>query len=183
MSLVAFGDSKTRGNTCCVAANGYRNGLITSLTAVPLPTPLFTAVQAVIGQTIAQARAAVDAWTASYPSTPGDWVFVNLGTNDMLTGMPSQAQQESDLAYVLDALHTKFPGSQFIVSKPWYTTAGADATTLATRIDNVLSTRAAWTRSINESTFLSGLIDVDGIHPNAAGYAATAAAIKTSMGY
>lgn len=135
------------------------------------------------GQTIAQAAAAVDAWIAlQTATTPADWIILNEGTNDLFA-MPAQVPQETNYAYVLDALHTRWPTATVVVIKPWTPLQTGTAAILATRIDNVLATRGGWTTVISESTYLPGLFSADDIHPNSDGYAASAAAIKAAMGY
>lgn len=133
------------------------------------------------GMSISGGRAVVDSFVASAGSGDAHWAVVNLGTNDILNGMPSPGPtQEADLAYILDAFHSRWPAIRVVVVTPWYGDS-ANQTLMANRIANVVSSRAAWIVTIDEATFLSG--NLDGIHPTATGYNLTAAAIKAAMGY
>lgn len=98
--------------------------------------------------------------------------------------MPSEAQQEADLGYILDAVHVKWASSIVIVVQPWYPAQAANAAILATRIGHVVATRSTWARvGPDESTYLPGLLEGDGIHPTPVGYSASATAIRSAIGF
>ena len=137
------------------------------------------------GWGVADLAAAVDAWLASGP--PRNFVLINIGVNNL--GTVSQATYESNLAYVLDAIHAKWPRCKPLVMRVWKRGFNSQSDTMDdTWIPNVLASRAWSGLGGDERVFLKGADDgasetVDGIHPTTAGYTATAAAWKAAMGY
>jgi lysophospholipase L1-like esterase len=138
------------------------------------------------GRTTAAARAAVDAELATKDGTP-DYILYNLGANDV-TALPAQATWETNTAYILDAMHTKWPNAHIYLMRVWVRGEAADCNTLATWQDNVLATRSAWAHAgPDERIFLENgdngvTYTTDGIHPNHAGYVLTAAQWKAVIG-
>lgn len=140
------------------------------------------------GYTVAQMKALVDADMAAWASDPVQSVLFNLGANEMGI-LPAQATWEANLAYILDAFHAKWPAVKVYLMRPWRRGYAADANTLATWINNVVTARAAWAfNGPDERVFLENGDDgvtytSDGVHPNAAGYALTATQWQTALGY
>ena len=132
----------------------------------------------------------VDADLAAATRDPNTaYALVNLGANDVIA-LPSQAQWESDLGYILDAFRTKWPSIQVYVMRPWRRGFAAQCDTLAGWIANVVGGgRAAWAHvGPDERVFLENGDDgvtytTDGTHPNEAGYYLTAVQWKTALGY
>lgn len=150
-----------------------------------MQSPVIPGVLGRNGATIASMKATVDADLAQM-TDPTDmrYVLVNLGVNDF-GAMPSEAQQQADLGYILDALHTKYPSAVIAVAIPWGTGYDAASDTLAGRIATVLSTRSAWARQgHDERAWFKpnvGTYSADGVHYNAAGNTAAAAAWRASL--
>jgi hypothetical protein len=114
--------------------------------------------------------------------------LLNLGINDT-ANMPTEAQWESDYAFILDALHTKWPLSRVFCAKPWGRGATVNANILAGWIDNVLATRGAWAfpgpdeRVVLENGDDGVTYTYDGTHYNEAGKMMMAQQWKSRMGY
>lgn len=133
------------------------------------------------GYTAALWSAQIDTDLAATSNTP-EIVLINLGTNDIqqLADTIVQATWESDFAYVLDAIHTKWPDAVVKVAQVWRRYNNGQMTDMNdTWIPNVLSTRSAWASlGIDERDFLENgdngaTYTTDGIHPNSAGYRLT----------
>lgn len=178
-----MGDSKTS------ATPGY---------AVPLDTALLTAVGEDTsyirisggGETVASTAASIDASLALYSSTTHQvrWVLVNLGANDANDGVV-EATWKTGLAYILDAINTKWPNALVYVMRPWTRGYNTECDAFATWIAAVISTRSTWAfAGPDERVFLENGDDgvtytSDGTHPTTAGYALTAAQWQAVMGY
>lgn len=144
---------------------------------------------AVNGSTVASMKARVDADLAATAAAPSPThILVNLGVNDVAGGLPAAAGWNADLAYILDAFHTKWPSVKVYVVKPWYRTCAADCDTVASRIDTVLSTRGAWAFvGHDERVWMKGADDGatmthDGVHVTMAGAAECARQWRTILG-
>lgn len=141
------------------------------------------------GATVASRAATIAADIAAmgYVATMKQ-ILVNLGANDV-GALPAEAAWEANLATILDAMNAAWPAAKVYVMRPWRRGYAAECDTVATRIGHVLATRGAWAFvGPDERVFLENGDDgatytVDGIHPNAAGYALTAAQWKTALGY
>lgn len=100
-----------------------------------------------------------------------------------------EAAFKADYAYILDAVHTRFPLASVGVNLPWARGEDVDAATAKTWIEAVLLPRAAWTFiAVDEAVTVKGADDgatntYDGIHLSAAGITAVSQAIVTAMGY
>lgn len=143
------------------------------------------------GATVASRKATVDADIAARATEPIRALLVNLGVNDISGGLPSQAQWEADLGYILDAFHTQYPPIQVYVMRPWmgYCITNPDCDTVATWIGNVVTARAGWANlGPDERVWLENgdggvTMTTDLIHYSAAGNAECAAQWKTVLGY
>lgn len=154
-----------------------------------LPTTTIRTVPArvgISGLTIATAQARVDSDLAAAVGYP-DFVFVNLGKNDVKNGAsaPVQATVESNLAYILDACHVKWPLARVYLAKIQALNDNGYLTALDdTWIPNVLASRSAWAFvGPDERTFLSAGNMVDNLHPNHAGHVLLATNVRTTAGY
>jgi len=193
-AIMPFGDSKTYGTgddiPPAAGTNGYPTILINSLTSetkIWAENPIRIAKP---GWTVAMFKASIDTDLAAKTAVP-DYILFNLGANDIqpLADPVIQATWESDLGYILDAMHTKWPRTKIYVAKVWRRyNNGQMADLNDTWIPNVLSTRNTFAfAGIDERTFLPSTDNgitytVDGIHPNRLGYTLTAAEWKTAIG-
>lgn len=171
-SFMAFGDSKVVGqnDTQSVFGNG-NNGWPTYLADVSGMVQLPRI--AVSGRTWATAAAAVDAELALYAYVP-DYIFVNIGANDVLA-LPDQAVIEADIAYVLDALHAKYPSKKIYVDSTWRSGTDSESALLSGYTSNVILSRAWAAAGLKESSTLKSTDDGatyydDGVHYNHAGH-------------
>lgn len=191
INIYPYGDSKTVGSLDD-AAYGFLGGgfpwvlcesVEASRSAGCFERPSRTAAG---GRTTATAKAAVDAELAAKDGTP-DYILYNLGANDV-TAMPVQATWETNTAYILDAMHAKWPLAHIYLMRVWVQGQATNCNTLATWQDNVLASRSAWAHAgPDERIFLENgdngaTYTADGIHPNHAGYVLTAAQWKTALG-
>jgi len=183
-SFMAVGDSKTWGQNDSTATfangnNGWPMMLANTTTLIEAPR------NGVAGRTWATAAAAVDTELTAYAYVP-NYIFINLGANDVLS-LPAQATIEANIAYVLDAYHTKFPSAALYVDYPWRSGTDAACNTLAGYIDNVRGSRAWALAGLDERATLKGSDNgatyySDGVHPDAAGHAYWAALRKAALG-
>lgn len=194
--MAAIGDSKTRGENCCVATVGYRTQLFDSLTAtgnwryVSAGGSASVYWNGVNAATSVSLSASLDAWLAGIPPQEQypDFMLVNIGANDLTNGT-SQANYEASMGSILDRLHTAWPTTQILVMRPWRRSFNTQADNMAGWIATVLSTRGPWAAAgPDERIFLKAGDDGvtytdDGIHPNSAGYTLTAAEWQAVMGY
>jgi lysophospholipase L1-like esterase len=149
----------------------------------------FPYVHAFAGYHVANLNGTLAAYLAGISSTTPLFWLVNAGVNDLTDGT-SQASFEADFAGILDKLHSKHASAVVLVAIPWRRGYNSQADTTAGWISNVLSTRSAWASvGLDERVTLKAGDDgatytaSDGIHPNAAGYIATAQAWAAAMGY
>jgi lysophospholipase L1-like esterase len=181
INVLPYGDSKTVDATT-FKTDSYPQYLCRAIGASETPTRIATG-----GQSTAAARAVIDARLASAVGTP-NYILYNLGANDV-TAMPAQATWEADTAYILDAMHTKWPSAHVYLMRPWRRTFLTECNTLATWQLNVLATRSAWAHvGPDERVFLENGDDgarytSDGVHPRIQeGYVYTAAQWKIALG-
>jgi hypothetical protein len=127
------------------------------------------------GLTIATLQARIDSdlalllWGGNY-----GYALITIGANDV-SALPSEAGWNSNLAYVLDAIHTWAPQARVGVALPWRRSYLAECNTLAGRIASVIGTRSWAFIGPDERIYLEGGDDgaaetADGIHPTAAFY-------------
>lgn len=138
------------------------------------------------GWFVENVRANVDAWLLAAP-TPAAWAFLNIGVVDL--GITSQADYETRLAYILDAIHTAWPKCAIRVTRPWSKVFDAQSATMATWIDNVLASRGPWAAvGDDERVWAKGADNgatmyYDNVHYSAAGNVEKENQIRTLMGY
>lgn len=144
------------------------------------------------GAMVSTYKLVVDSHIAAYNAAsfpPPTVVLFSIGVNDAASVLPAEATWETNLAYILDAYHTAWPNATVYLSKPWGRGYAANIATLEGWIDTVRSTRTAWCLAGDrESVWLengdNGVSRTnEGIHYNAAGATAKAAALYTAMGY
>ena len=87
-------------------------------------------------------------------------------------------------------MHTKWASAKIYCMRPWYLAYSAAADTCATWIAAVIAARSSFCYlGPDERVFLENgdggatHIGGDGVHPNAAGYALTAAQWRSVLGY
>lgn len=187
--MVAIGDSKTLGLSCCTGAGGYRDELEASLDALGTNDFRFLGVYAIPAKKVGQFADEVVGFVGGFneaEKVPAH-VLINLGTNDLggIVSPEQQAEWKTDLGFILDTLHTKWPTASVYVALPYLPSQiGPSDLMDDTLIPDVLSTRSAWAFvGPDERSFLPGHIDGDAIHPDAVGYTLTAVAWQTVMGY
>ena len=140
----------------------------------------------------------IDARLAPLPASPApEFCCVNLGTNDVNGDAPNDvfygdanedgAEWTAKLAYILDAVHTKWASCAVYVMRPWKPDDGGFLfQTKLTLIDDTLIANAisgrAWAHvGPDESVFLENgddgvtYISADRIHSTGARYAITGA--------
>lgn len=116
------------------------------------------------------------------------FIPLNLGANDV-GAIPAEATWKANLATILDAMNAQWPDAKVYVMRPWRRGYATECDSLATWIASVVSTRSTWAFvGPDERVFLENgdngvTYTSDGIHPNTAGYALTAAQWKTVLGY
>lgn len=138
--------------------------------------------------TLATMKGTVDADLAATSGTPTA-ILINIGSADLSAGIPLQAAWEADLAYVLDAMHTKWTSVPIYVATPWMRAKDADADSLHSWIGNVLVTRAPWAqrgpdeRSVIKSDDDGASYTFDGLHYNNAGTTLWAQTWGAVLGY
>lgn len=174
-NMLLYGDSKTLN----INYQGYLIPLLANQRTYQLwrVTP---AVIAVGGRTTATAQAAVDAELAAEVGTP-DVILYNLGANDV-SSMPVQATYQTNIAYILDAFHTKWASALVYVMKCGRQNFDTECNTLVTWNTTVIDARSSWAFfGGDERVFLKGSDNyvtntTDGTHANDAGTRLTAAA-------
>lgn len=138
------------------------------------------------GWKVADVAAAIS--TLSSESPRSDFIWITLGTNDLLA-MPAEATIKADMASILDAIHVWSPAAQVYWAYPWRRSYTAEANTFAGYLDDVLLTRSAWAHpGPDERIWLENGDDgvtytLDGVHYNAAGQTEAAAQWKAILGY
>lgn len=88
----------------------------------------------------------IDADLAAAPESEYQYAILNIGINDILHGNTDWADMETQIGYVLDAIHAKWASCKIFVDKIWSASA-IDANQNYfddTVIPNVLATRSAW---------------------------------------
>lgn len=185
--ILPYGDSKTVGyldDAIPVTGGGYPPILMDLLDTAQsrgyYERPLRIAQN---GRTTALAKAAVDAELAAAVGTP-DYILYNLGANDT----DFDATWHTNTAYILDALHAKWPNAKIYMAVTWERVTGF-AYNLAHRaaINTAIAGRSYCYIGIDELTLENGddgatYFNVDGTHPNRAGYIKTAQLWKAVLG-
>ena len=106
--------------------------------------------------TVAMMKALVDADMLAMTGPTPTHILVNLGSADLVLGMPTQEAFEADYGYYLDALHTKWPTAEIYCASPWKKNGETDSNNMHTWIGNVLSTRPWAQRGPDERVVIKG---------------------------
>lgn len=137
------------------------------------------------GWTVATCLADLSAYLDATEGTP-DYALINFGANDV-GSLPAKATWVANYIAICDALREKWSAVQVYLMRPWRRNYATECDTVADWIDEIVATRTWVHIGPDERVFLENGDDgatytVDGIHPNAAGYALTAAQWQTVMG-
>jgi hypothetical protein len=124
----------------------------------------------------------VDAWLAGYtPNPKPEFVPINIGRN--------APWSKTDLEYVMDAVHVKWPSAKILVALIWWRGGSALYNPVNTDIAAAVAARSPWAATgADERIFLEGgddgvLETVEGTHYTVFGAAQAAAAWKVAMGF
>ncbi len=183
--ILAIGDSKTAGYYGSALGTydidtGWPRMLVDSMSTSTLLWVERPYRWATAGWKTSDVKAVIDARIATVTHAP-DEILLALGANDTVTDAAQKATWKVDTDYIISALHTAFPSAKIRVSKHW--ARNHDATLMNQAIDELYASYAWLMPAINEANVIEGGDDgatytTDGRHPNAAGYAALAAAWK-----
>jgi lysophospholipase L1-like esterase len=200
LKLIQFiGDSKTRGTGDSLPPNLMSNGFPYQ-TILALNTALsggFNWQEAlsrigVGGITVALMQASIDLWLIGCQQPP-DYVVLDLGVNDVANGQGQvdPATWESNMGYIVDACHTKWPSAKVYQIQTWASSDNGQTNALddTWKPAVIAAGRAAWCfLGPDERITLKGSDNgasetLDGTHPNRTGSTAMGAAIKTALGF
>lgn len=132
----------------------------------------------------------IDADLAAISATQ-DYALVNVGINDLLHSQTDWEQQAADMAYVLDAIHAKWPVCVVYLARVWSSNSNVQANLNYfddTVIANALSGRSWAHLGVDERIVIkagdNGATNTtDGTHySDPAGYNAISNAWKSTMG-
>lgn len=130
------------------------------------------------GTTVTRAASVVSELAAKHGIQKPAYIMCNLGINDVSAGTVEATFKASYLA-ILDAIHTKWPDALIGLMKLYRPAGGTD--NVNSWIDYVITQRPAFVSAgPDENAFLPGHM-ADSVHPDATGYALTAAAWKAWM--
>lgn len=115
-------------------------------------------------------------------------VLMNFGEHDMLGAAPNQTTFQNNYLAMIDAIVAKWFNVEIYIDFPWAVPADANYATVKGYLQNVIGARSMCHAGVDQGVTLKGNDNgatncSDGIHMNAAGYTAYAAAMKTAMGY
>jgi len=172
VNCLLIGDSKT-----------YRDGWQTPFCTAMTPGTWVTTNHGISGITTVEMRAQIDTILAGI-STNHEYVFLNLGTND-ITDMPANGDVwKADYQYILDAVAAKMLTRRIYISKPGRRYSEANKALIAGWIDDLVTANPHCAHGDNEQIWVENGDDGitytdDGIHYNAAGMAEKAAQLST----
>lgn len=190
---LTYGDSKTAGT------GGFYQPPLANFMYVSNPGIVVTygpsfpgfsdGILAIGGQTADSMQALIDGHLASASGGGPNRIFVNLGANEIPT-LPTEAAWKSDMGYIMDAFHTKWPAAHVYVARPWRQGYNTESDTVAGWVSDLVAARSPWAHlGTDERVFLKFGADdgatftSDGIHPNTKGYSLTAEAWREVLGY
>lgn len=114
-------------------------------------------------------------------------VLINLGVNDITSNLPDQTTWQNNYIHILDEMHVAWPSAMIHITKPYKAGYDTSCDVLAGWIDNIIAARPAISVLLDDERAwykpnIATYSD-DGVHYNAAGQTAAAAAKKTAMGF
>lgn len=183
-SFFAYGDSKV-----LTASGGiWVEHLVHDASlAGPRAVVQSPAKNGVSGSTVAIRQGTIDSDLSGLTGTPTH-ILSNLGANDAAS-LPAEATWKANYLYILDAMHTKWPGATIYVTRPWRRNYGANCNTLAGWIADIVAARTSFLRlGDDERVWLEGGDDgatntSDGTHYSAAGVLVAATQRQAIMGW
>lgn len=187
-TMLLYGDSKSMSPGIGHAPMVLMQNQLRGVVSFNIGTPTGNGFLARGSTTVALMQDAVDADLALMGTPAPTYILLNLGVNDIALGLPAEGAWNADLAYILDAFHTKWPSARVYVVKPWYRAGAASCDTVAARIDAVLATRSSWAFvGHDERVWLEGGDDgatmtTDGVHYSSVGAAECARQWRTILG-
>lgn len=180
-----YGDSVTMGSgdTGELLSTGYpiylSNYPTTAIHTVP-------ARVGVSGMAVEGAFARIDSDLAAAVGNP-DVVLIYLGLNNVKAAapVPNQVTMETELGYICDQTHAKWPNAIIYLSRIYATADnGSLGVFNSTYIPNVVNARSAWARlGPNLPAILNPSLMADALHPNHDGHLVLAAAWRNVLGY
>lgn len=142
------------------------------------------------GKTVLTRQDTVDADLAATLGTP-DAILFNLGSNDAFFGITwpdYEINWKADLAYIWDAMHTKWPNARIYYTEAWRQGFDSESDTLAGWYATVAAGRDYVHLCDNERSWVKGADDGatmfwDGIHFSKAGIVEKARLAAACLGY
>jgi lysophospholipase L1-like esterase len=183
---LAIGDSKTAGTADMDnTLRGWvpifdRIANVDSFVYGELPVRIATA-----GDTTAMVRGHIDADLTTRFESP-TYALVNLGANDV-PSMPSESIWFSNMWYIVSAVKTKWPSTQFYFMRPWKRGYDSQCDTMAGWYSTLCASNTSYCfLGPDERVFLKSSDNgtnytTDGTHPNSAGYLLTAQKWKETI--
>lgn len=179
--VVADGDSKTAG-----VGGFWTTTFEVGMAAAEHPITVDNLSASLM--TAASRRSRITADLASFARRVNvSYVLINLGANDVSVSL-NETVWKDNMGTLMDAYHAKWSSAQVYVMRPWRRGKATECNTLAGWIADLVSARSPWAHlGPDERVFLENGDDGatytdDGIHPNAAGYALTAAEWMAAIG-
>jgi lysophospholipase L1-like esterase len=130
------------------------------------------------GRTVATTLAAITQMFSTMPAATGATdirVLINLGVNDITTGLPAEATWEANYLAIIDAIHAKWPTARVYLMRPWVRSFDTDSDTVAVRVGHLVAARPSfvfvgpderiWLKGSDNGTTMT----VDGTHYSVAG--------------
>lgn len=120
----------------------------------------------------------------AYPT----YVLVDLGEHDMVAGTVNQTNFQNSYLALIDAIVAKWFDAEIYLDFPWAVPCDAQYAAVKGYVQNVIAARSMCHAGVDQGVVLKGgdngaTNTSDGIHMNAAGLTAYAAAMKTAMGF
>jgi len=114
-------------------------------------------------------------------------VFLSWGVNDTQWGWPlDEATWKGQYLTIISAVHAAWPAALIYIDIPWANAYGSNYDTLATWIGTIVATAPYLAIGLDERVWFEPSIATysdDGVHYNAAGKIAKAAAMQSALGY
>lgn len=144
----------------------------------------------VSGSTVAHWAGFVDSQLSTVASNNGtQFALVNLGANEILTVLPSEATWRANFGIVLDAIHAKYPDALVYSMRPWAIGHDAASATVKGWIEAEEAERPGWALPGPDEAVWAKAGDngatnyTDGVHYSVAGNASCVTAWRAVLGY